>query len=496
MSGRSALLLIVAVLAVAVPAIYARRHSRTLSGFLVSERSLGGVVSAFTYSTAAVSAGLFIGGAGFAYTYGWAGATYQLGALTGIFLTWLLIAPRVRRVASAVGAMSTPKFLSERFECPSFRTVASVLTVIFVVPMLIVQFRGTGLLFRDYLGWDYAWSVVIFGIVAGLFTAVGGSFAVSYLSTILGLAMLVGSVLCIASGLSGVGGLSSMNAQLVSMDPSLVEFVGKVPWPVWWNLLIVFGLAQFSNPHLIPRFFSLRDGRAVRLALPLSLAINSVWVSAAVLIGLIARVQYPGLISGDQAMPVFMRSLSPAMSFIILVALLSAIFTTVDTLLLAVGSNISHDLIKGALWPGLSERRELMWAKISMFLVCALCFGLSLLNLPLITLINSFSMGAFILILGLPLVMGLFFRRATKEAALTAAVGGPALYVLWRYIFVPRTGIGEMIASLAIIIPVVIAVSRFTRPTSSECLTRFDLSLETGASPAIFTPETQRRGDG
>ncbi|MBI3949902.1 MAG: hypothetical protein HY314_05550 [Acidobacteria bacterium] len=482
MSGESTILGAVSLLAIIIPLVYAYRRSQTLSGFLVSERSLGGVVSAFTYSTAAVSAGLFLGGAGFAYTYGWAGATYQLGALSGIFLTWVFVAPRVRKVASAVGAMSTPKFLAERFECPSFRTVTSLLTVVFVLPMIVIQFRGAGLLFRDYLGLEYAWSVIVFGVLVGLFTALGGSFAVSYLSTILGIAMLVGSIGCIGTGLSSVGGLHNLNTRLATIDANLVRFVGGVPWPVWWNLLVIFGLAQFSNPHLIPRFFSLRDSNAVRLALPLSLVINCVWVCAAVLIGLVARVNYPGLSSGDQAMPVFMRSLSPTMSFIILVALMSAIFTTVDTLLLAVGSNISHDLIKGLIWPTLTERGELRLAKLSMFVICAFCFTFSLMNLPLITLINGFAMGAFILILGLSLLMGLFFRRATKEAALTAAIGGPIIYVVWKVVFVPITGIGEMLASLAIIIPAVIIVTCLTRPVSKRCLTRFELTPSAEAS--------------
>lgn len=454
--------------------LYARRRSRTLSGFLVSERSLGGVVSAFTYSTAAVSAGLFIGGAGFAYTYGWAGATYQLGALTGIFLTWLLIAPRVRRVAAAVGAMSTPKFLADRFECPRLRTLTSVLSVVFVLPMIVIQFRGAGLLFEGYLHLDYRWSIIVFGLLVAVFTALGGNFAVSYLSAILGAIMLVGSVICIADGLSDVGGLRNLNAQLAAADASLVEFVGKVPWPVWWNLLIIFGLAQFSNPHLIPRFFSLRDSNAVRLALPLSVGINGIWVCAAVIIGLVARVKFPDLASGDQAMPVFMRSLSPALSFVILMALMSAFFTTLDTLLLAVGSNLSHDLIKGIFWPTLPEPRELLLAKISMIVVCAICLAFSLLDLPLITLINSFAMGAFILIFGLPLVMGLFFRRATKEAALTAVIGGPVVYIGWRSLFVPLTGIGEMMASLVLLIPLVIIVSFLTRPASQRCLARFE----------------------
>lgn len=468
MSAETIVVIVVSLLLIIGSLIYARRRSNTLSGFLVSERSLGGVASAFTYSTAAVSAGLFLGGAGFAYTYGWAGATYQLGALTGIFITWLLIAPRVRKIAAETGAMSTPKFLAERFKCPSFRTVTALLTVIFVLPMLVVQFRGAGLLFEGYLGLNYTWSIVLFGILAGLFTALGGNSAVSYLGVIQGVAMVIGSLVCIGVGLLDIGGLHALNAQLAAADTTLVQFVGRVPWPVWWNLIFIFGLAQFSNPHLIPRFFSLRDDRAVRLALPLSLAINCVWVCAAVLIGLVTRVQNPGLPTGDHAMPVFMTSLPGALSFVILMALLSAIFSTVDTLLLAVGSNVSHDVLKAIIFPNMSERRELLVARLSMGALCVVCFGLSLMDLPLITLINSFAMGAFILILGVPLVMALFMKRPTLHAALTASIGGPIFYVFWKYTFAQPTGIGEMIASLVVIIPIVLVVNGLMRQPSLE----------------------------
>ncbi|GEM_PF-1265805 len=474
--GHTTLLVIVSLLLLVGPLWYARRRSTTLSGYLIADRSLGGVVSAFTYSSAAVSAGLFLGGAGFAYVYGWAGATYQLGALVGILLTWMLIAPRVRKMAASVGALSTPRFLAERFECPALRTITSALTVIFVLPMVIVQFRGAGLLFQNFLGLDYTWSVIIFGLLVGFFTALGGNFAVSYLDTIQGSIMIMGSIVCVVVGLSDVGGLYHLNAQLARVDMDLVRFMGEVPRPIWWNLLVIFGLAQFSNPHLIPRFFSLRDHRAVRWALPLSVSINCLWVCAAVLIGLVARVKYPGLASGDEAMPVFLQSLSPVMSFVILLALLSAIFSTADSLLLTAGTNVAHDIVRGMFWPGLSERGELWLAKWSMFVLCGICFTLSLLDLPLITLMNSFAMGAFVLIFGLPLVFGIFSRRATKEAALTAVIAGPIIYLGWKYWLVPVTGIGEMMASLLILIPTMIVVSMVTEPNSASCLERFELT--------------------
>ncbi len=308
--------------------------------------------------------------------------------------------------------------------------------------------------------------------MVGVFTAIGGNSAVSYLGMIQGVVMIIGSAFCVQRGLAEVGGLQSLNLKLAAADAALVQFVGNVPPAVWWNLLLVFGLAQFSNPHLIPRFFSLRSGDAARLALPLSIAVNCLWVLAAVLIGLVVRVQSPGLSSGDQAMPLFLRTLPPALSFVILLALLSAIFSTIDTLLLAVGSNIAHDVIKGAVARGLSERCELIIAKFSMLAVSAVCFGL------LITLINSFAMGAFILILGVPLVMGLFFVRVTKQAAISAAAGGPIIYVAWRYTLAPVTGIGEMVASLALVIPLVVFINFMSRPQQAAIARKVDNGIE------------------
>ncbi|RMG49442.1 MAG: hypothetical protein D6723_13775 [Acidobacteria bacterium] len=485
------LFVIVLLLLLIGPLWYARRRSTTLAGYFISDRSLGGVVSAFAYSSAAVSAGLFLGGAGFAYVYGWAGATYQLGALVGILLAWILIAPRVRKMAASVGALSTPRFLAERFECPALRTITSALTVIFVLPMVIVQFRGAGLLFENFLGLDYTWSVIAFGLLVGFFTALGGNSAVSYLDTIQGSIMIIGSIVCVVVGLSDVGGLHNLNVQLARIDMDLVRFVGDVPRPIWWNLLIIFGFAQFSNPHLIPRFFSLRDSRAIRWALPLSVSINCLWVCAAVLIGLVTRVNHSGLASGDEAMPVFLQSLSPVMSFVILLALLSAIFSTTDSLLLTAGTNVAHDIVKGVFWPELSERGELWLAKWSMFILCGICFTLSLLDLPLITLMNSFAMGAFVLIFGLPLALGIFSRRATKEAALVAVIAGPIIYLGWKYWLVPLTGIGEMIASLLILIPAMILVSMVTEPNSTSCLERFQLlpKRKLGTAGAPFSSD-------
>lgn len=85
-----------------------RHRATTLSDYYVGGRNIGGWVTAFTWSAAAASAGLFLGGAGMTYTFGWPGMMYQFGSLGGVFIAWLLLAPRLRRMSARLGAMTTP----------------------------------------------------------------------------------------------------------------------------------------------------------------------------------------------------------------------------------------------------------------------------------------------------------------------------------------------------------------------------------------------------
>ena len=113
---------------------------------------------------------------------------------------------------------------------------------------------------------------------------------------------------------------------------------------------------------------------------------------------------------------------------------LAAALSTAAGLLLAISSSISHDLLKGMLTPNISERAELMWARVSMA-GAILVAGYLGLNPP------GFAAQVVALAFGLAassifpvLMMGIFSKRINNHGAILGMVtglGATLVYIFW-----------------------------------------------------------------
>jgi cation/acetate symporter len=114
---------------------------------------------------------------------------------------------------------------------------------------------------------------------------------------------------------------------------------------------------------------------------------------------------------------------------------LAAALSTAAGLLMAISSAISHDLIKGALNPNISEQGELMWARISMALAIALAtwLGLNPPGFAAQTVALAFGIAAASLF---PvLMMGIFSKRINDMGAIAGMLTGLLFTVIYIFVY-------------------------------------------------------------
>lgn len=123
---------------------------------------------------------------------------------------------------------------------------------------------------------------------------------------------------------------------------------------------------------------------------------------------------------------------------------LAAALSTAAGLLLAISSAISHDLIKGALNPKISETGELLAARISMAFAIVLATWLGLDPPGFAAQVVALAFGLAAATIFPVLMMGIFSKRVTKEGAILGMLVGLIttsvyifLYLGW--FFVPGT---------------------------------------------------------
>jgi len=132
---------------------------------------------------------------------------------------------------------------------------------------------------------------------------------------------------------------------------------------------------------------------------------------------------------------------------------LAAALSTAAGLLLAIASAISHDLLKGIIAPGISEKQELLASRIAMGFAI-LGAGYLGLNPP------GFAAGTVALAFGLAassifpaLMMGIFSDRINKEGAIAGTVAGIGVTLFYVFqhkgiMFIPGTSfLGDMPAN-------------------------------------------------
>jgi cation/acetate symporter len=123
---------------------------------------------------------------------------------------------------------------------------------------------------------------------------------------------------------------------------------------------------------------------------------------------------------------------------------LAAALSTAAGLLLAISSAISHDLIKGSINPNLSEKAELMWARIAMTgaIVVATYLGLNPPGFAAQVVALAFGLAAATIF---PvLMMGIFSKRINKEGAIAGMLAGLVftacyIFVYKGWFFIPGT---------------------------------------------------------
>jgi sodium/pantothenate symporter len=467
-TGRIMALLLFFILLPLWALYFTRNRSKDLEGYVLGGRVLGPVATAFTAAAAATSAGLFVGGAGMAYQYGWGGATWQIGAFIGCFISWFIMAPKIREVSHKIKAVTAPELFAKRYASGSFHPIVAFWIVIFTIPMLIVQMRSAALTMETYLNIPYFTSLIIFSVVLIIVSALGGRIAIAYLSTAQGLIMIIGTTAALIYALVLCNGIGGIDKLLSQQDPSLVTFFGEMPRSLWYNLSAVYLFGLFSGPHVIPSFYGMKDGNTARLAFPIGVVISLYWTVAAIYIGLVPRALGIKLDVADKALAVFSTQIvPPIIGILIILCLLAAVFTTLDTLLMAAGSSIIHDVIGKIKKDSFDHKQELLYTRIATIIIGALGFILSLIEMPMISILNGFAFGAFVICIGIPMVLGLFWKKANRESAFFSTVLGPIIYIIWKYYLVGITGMGELPGTVLVVTIGSIIIS-MVKPASDQ----------------------------
>jgi Na+/proline symporter len=192
------------------------------------------------------------------------------------------------------------------------------------------------------------------------------------------------------------------------------------------------------------RVLSSKDAKSARLSLNLAMLAYSVLILAACLaIVPVGKLNFPGLSDADQ---VFLRVIEsefpPVIRGVAVAAVLAAVMSTTDALLLACSSAIAHDLLGNLLADRVTEQTSAIIRIGSAWGIGALALYWAFSPPELISEFYTAGIGLLSASLFVPTIAGLWWRRANLFGGIASLVVGATTYVLVQIGLLDSVGFG------------------------------------------------------
>ena len=434
--------------------VVASRRMGDLKDYFAGGKQLGFWSVAFSARATGESAWLLLGLTGMGAAFGVRGFWVVLGEVLGVMGAWLLMSRRFKLLTDRYDSITVPDYLESRFRDSThlLRIVAAVALVVFVTIYVSAQIDATGTAFESFLGVNYFVGALVGFAVVMAYSTSGGFVAVVWSDVFQGTLMFFGLVALPIVGVVAAGGPAVVTADLALIDPNLLSWSGAGGWTalsISGTLgLALIGIGFMGSPQIFVRFLALKSTDEI----PKGAAVAFVWTlladSGAVLTGMVGRslLTKPGddLVTvlgndGQNVLPLLVEATLPAAIVGLYIAIvLSAIMSTVDSLLVLASSAATRDLYQKVLHPELDDDELMAMSR-------GVTVGLGLIALAVAMLVAVFVEGRTVfwfVIFGWSgiaatfcptMILSLFWSKMTRNGALAAMITGFFCVPLFKF---------------------------------------------------------------
>jgi solute:Na+ symporter, SSS family len=319
-----------------------------------------------------------------------------------------------------------------------FSRKAETLSAIMMIPSywgwIAAQLIALATVLNVLTGISIFWGVVLCATIVMIYTYIGGMWAVSITDFIQTIMIIIGMFLVMLNSIEQVGGVDKLMAQAQSepqMFRVLPEFNFKdiIAYIAAW---ITVGLGSVPQQDVFQRVMSAKSERAAVWGSYLSGFMYVTIALMPIVIAYCGRMLYPELLKGSEEerqmmIPyMVMQHTGIGIQVFFFGALLSAIMSTASGAILAPSTVIGENIIK-PLYPNISDKQLLHVMRLSVVMVTLMSVLFANFNQSIYELVRQ-SSEISLVSLFVPLVFGLYWKRANASGALASMIIG---FVIW-----------------------------------------------------------------
>jgi cation/acetate symporter len=447
------------ILLTALITLYASRRNRTAGDFYTAGGAIGPFRNGLAIAGDYLSAAAFLGASGLIALYGFDGMIYLVGFFAAFIPVLLFIAEPCRNL----GRYTIGDVLAIRNGYRTTKAVSALSSVVVALAYMIPQIVGGAVIVQALVGIDYTVSVLAVGILMLFYVLCGGMRATTWVQVVKAVLLIGASLLLVCMAWAPFGFQAPAFMQAVVDSPFVQARVASLPAgaglsgdALGWRFLepglfltqplelfslgLALVLGTAAMPHVLMRFFTVKDATAARHSVLWAMAgiglchlcIIAIGFAAAFLVGG-ARITLIDK-GGNLAAPLLAQALAGGsasvggdlmLAFIAAVAF-ATIVAVIAGLTLAAASSLAHDVYVGACRGGRVDDRQQVTAARAATLLVGLIAILASIAARGQNVAHLVGLGyAVAASANLPaLMLTLYWRRCTTQGVVAGIVGG------------------------------------------------------------------------
>jgi len=273
------------------------------------------------------------------------------GIWGGYVVMWMWFGPRIRSEASEQKYLTPTEFLTANVDGQAKARIAglaALLVAFCFIFYIAAQFAGAAQAFITNFDMTMAGSILLSAGIVLIYCLLGGFWAASVTDTLQGVVMMLAAILVPTMAVVAAGGPLAILNFLESTPSDFTDWTGGHSGFVLIGFLLGMsglGLGTFGQPHLLARLMAVKgererkQGFLIAITWAVLVYVGMSWLALA------ARAMALTPASGEQIFYLLAgQLLPPVLAGIVVAAILSAVMSTVDSLLLAAAATVSHDL--------------------------------------------------------------------------------------------------------------------------------------------------------
>ena len=405
---------------------YASRDSHSLSDFVVAGRKLPLWLCSVTVFATWFGSGTMMGVATSAYD---GDILLMVGEPFGSGLALLLSGLFFARIVRRTRRYTWPEFFTARYGKVAgiFASLSDAFSHVIWMGAVLFTF---GVLLESLTGMPMSVGIYVGLIVIVVYTMIGGMWAVAMTDFIQMVIFVTGLFILLFVVLNEAGGWSAISDQLPDGAFRLIPVESTTQnWADWLHVWMALGVAAIASSSIIQRTLSARTE---------GVAQNSFYIAAfgyltigliPLMLGFSARVLLPDMADPNAVLTeLAMAYLHPVLVVVFIGAIVSAIMSTSDSILLGVASVISTNLLPVVVKNPSEELRfrVVRWS-IPVIGLVASYFALNA-DRAVAVIIDS----AAILLAGIivPFILCFWWEKANRSGALAGLIFGIGTWIV------------------------------------------------------------------